>query len=113
MVEEATTFIIREEKGRTRPGARAYQRVGHLSHLFLPKQNTLWRVFAHIPLSDNKRDLRQRASLQIVVVVTLRELDAWVVLPLREENESVEAMILSNLYKEHFPAYNEAQHYPS
>ena len=82
MFEEAPALVIREEKGRTRPCARGYQRVGHLSHLFLPKQNTLRGVFAHITLGDNKRDLRQRASLQIVVVVILRELDARVVLPL-------------------------------
>ena len=47
-------------------------------------------MFAHISLGDQKRDLRQRASLQIVVVVTLLEFDTWIILPLREEDESIE-----------------------
>jgi len=57
--EEATPLVIREEESRTRPGARAYQRICYLCHLLLPKQNTLWWMFAHIPLGDNKRNLWQ------------------------------------------------------
>src|SRR5690348_3464750 len=90
MLEEATTFIICEEESRACPGAGGYQSISHLCHLFLSQQNALWWMFAYIPLSDEKRNLWQCTCFQIVVIVSIRKLDARVILPLREEDQRIE-----------------------
>ncbi len=89
-IKKAAALVVCEEEGRTRPRAGRHQLRDDIRVLLLSPLDIGGRVLADLVLRDEERDLRQRAVVQVSMVVVFAELQALIVLPFGEHRQAIE-----------------------